>query len=86
MKQKVLIVEPSEVIATGLKTILEGQVRFRLMEPEMGTDQLEERIVAMRPDILLINPTLIKSPADIRTDFPMAVVALVYQYVEGDQL
>ena len=86
MKQKVLIVEPSEVIATGLKTILEGQVRFRLMEPEMGTDQLEERIVAMRPDILLINPTLIKSPADIRTDFPMAVVALVYQYVERDQL
>ena len=86
MKQKLLIVEPSEVIATGLKTILEGQVRFRLMEPVASTDQLEERIIAMRPDILLINPTLITSPADIRTDFPMAVVALVYQYVEKDKL
>ena len=86
MKQKLLIVEPSEVIVAGLKAILEGQVRFKLLEPEVGTDQLGERLIAMRPDILLVNPTLIKNHADVRQDFPMAVVALVYQYVEHDQL
>ncbi len=86
MKQKLLIVEPSEVIVAGLKAILEGQIRFKLLEPEVGTDQLEERIIAMRPDILLVNPTLIKNPAEVRADFPMAVVALVYQYVGQDLL
>ena len=86
MKQKLLIVEPSEVIVAGLKTILEGHVKFRLLEPEVGTDHLEERIIAMRPDILLVNPTLIRIPAEVRADFPMAVVALVYQYVEHDRL
>ena len=79
MKQKLLIVEPSEVIVAGLKAILEGQIRFKLLEPEVGTDQLEERIIAMRPDILLVNPTLIKNPAEVRADFPMAVVAFIIE-------
>lgn len=86
MKQKLLIVEPSEVIVAGLKAILDGQIRFKLLEPEVDTGQLEERIIAMRPDILLVNPTLIKNPADVRHDLPMAVVALVYQYVGQDLL
>lgn len=86
MKQKLLIVEPSEVIVSGLKTILDGQIRFKLLEPEMGIDQLEERIIATQPDIVLINPTLIKSPTDVRADHQMAVLALVYQYVERDVL
>lgn len=32
MKQRLLIVEPSEVIVEGLKTILESQSRFKLLE------------------------------------------------------
>ena len=87
MKQRLLIVEPSEVIVTGLKTILEGQVRFKLLEPETVADHLQERILATRPDVILINPTLVSHVSTLRlADHPVALVALVYQYVERDQL
>ncbi len=84
MKQRVLIVEPSELIVAGLKAILDGQVRFKVLEPEATADNLSERLVASRPDILLINPTLTGSVSRLRGQYPMAVVALVYQYVERD--
>ncbi len=86
MKQRLLIVEPSEVISAGLKAILDGQVRFKVLEPEPGADHLAERIIASRPDILLVNPTLVENPGQLRGDTPMALVALVYQYVERDLL
>ena len=35
MKQRLLIVEPAEVIIEGLKSVLEGQIRFKILEPEM---------------------------------------------------
>ncbi|MBR5726225.1 MAG: response regulator transcription factor [Muribaculaceae bacterium] len=86
MKQRLLIVEPSEVIIEGLKAILDGQIRFKVLEPEMDVDRLEERLTATRPDILLINPTLVDDILRLRTGNPMAVVALVYQYIERDVL
>ncbi len=86
MKQRLLIVEPSELIIEGLKAILDGQIRFKVLEPELGIDRLDERLVASRPDILLINPTLVGNLARLRGEQPMAVVALVYQYVERDVL
>jgi len=86
MKQRLLIVEPSELIIEGLKSILDGQIRFKVLEPEMTIDRLEERLVGSRPDILLINPTLVENVARLRGESSMAVVALVYQYVERDVL
>ena len=58
MKQKLLIVEPSEVIVEGLKAVLESQSRFKILEPEVSAERLEQRIMASRPDVLLVNPTL----------------------------
>jgi len=87
MKQRLLIVEPSELIIEGLKSILDGQIRFKVLEPEMDTDNLNERLLASRPDIVLINPTLIDNVNRLRTgEHPMALVALVYQYVERETL
>ena len=86
MKQQLLIVEPSEVIIAGLKAILEGQVRFKLLEPELNAQHLAERILAARPDVMLVNPTLVDNLARLRSEHHMAVVALVYQYVERDVL
>ena len=86
MKKRLLIVEPSEVILEGLKSILDGQIRFRVLEPEVNADHLEERILATRPDIVLINPTLVDKPSRLRDGQPLALVALVYQYVEREQL
>ena len=77
MKKRLLIVEPSEVIIEGLKSILDGQIRFKVLEPEMNTDHLEERLIATRPDIVLINPTLLDNLGRLRGEHPMAVVALV---------
>ena len=86
MKQRLLIVEPSELIIEGLKSILEGQIRFKVLEPEMSTDHLVERLVAVHPDIVLINPTLVEQVSRLRNEGTMALVALVYQYVEHDRL
>lgn len=87
IKQRLLIVEPSELIIEGLKTILDGQIRFNVLEPEMSAAHLEERLIASRPDILLINPTLVPDGFNqLRCDYPVAVVAIVYQYVERDLL
>ena len=87
MKQRLLIVEPSEVIIEGLKAVLADQIRFKVLEPVADMDVLEQRLMAARPDILLINPTVITDYTVLRSHHqPMAVVALVYQYVERDAL
>lgn len=88
MKKRLLIVEPSEVIIEGLKTILDGQILFKVLEPEVNAEHLEERLVVAKPDILLANPTLIADVSRLRREQEqdMAVVALVYQYVEREQL
>ena len=86
MKQRLLIAEPSELIIEGLRSILDGQIRFKLLEPEMRADHLEERLLGAHPDILLLNPTLVENVSSLRGEHPMAIVALVYQYVERDAL
>ena len=86
MKQRLLIVEPSELIIEGLKSILDGQIRFKVLEPEMTAEHLTERMVGSRPDIMLVNPTLIDNVAHLRGEHQAAMVALVYQYVERDVL
>ena len=86
MKQRLLIVEPSEVIVEGLKAVLESQIRFKVLEPELGVARLQERLAAVRPDIVLINPTMLADVDSLRRQQTMAVVALVYQYVEREVL
>ena len=86
MKQRLLIMEPSEVIVEGLKAILDGQIRFKVLDPETDIGRLEERLMSAHPDILLINPTLVDDPTRLRDNHPLALVALVYQYVERDAL
>ena len=87
MKQKLLIVEPSEVIVEGLKAVLDSQSRFKILEPEVSAERLEQRIMASRPDVLLVNPTLMHvNVSSLRNEYNLAVVALVYQYVEKEVL
>jgi len=87
MKLRLLIVEPSEVIVEGLKAIFDGQMRFKLLEPESSALHLSDRLVTARPDVVLINPTLVDNVAHLRGgEHPVALVALVYQYVERDTL
>jgi DNA-binding NarL/FixJ family response regulator len=87
-RRKVLIVEPSWIITEGLVRILGGSVGLELLAPLHQVEELGDRLAAAKPDILLLNPTLLsytKRPAlnGLIQEYPrMAVVALVYQYVE----
>lgn len=82
MKTRVLIVEPSEVIVAGLTALLAGVTRFKLLEPVNDVAQLRERLIASKPDVVVINATLVESAAAVREADDMVVIALVYQYVE----
>lgn len=82
MKTRVLIVEPSEVIVAGLTALLAGVTRFKLLEPVNDVAQLRERLIASKPDVVVINATLVESAAAVREAEDMVVIALVYQYVE----
>ena len=86
MKKRLLIVEPSEVIIEGLKAILDDQIRFKVLEPVTDVDRLAEHLIAARPDIVLINPTVVNDVTQLPGRQEMAVVALVYQYVGRDML
>lgn len=94
MKPKInlLIAEPSDIIRSGLMSLL-GDDEFEFMAPlrDLPTD-LPLRLPHLQPDILLLNPTLLQSPAKMQLAAlmqarpQMAVVALVYQYVEPQLL
>ena len=85
MKRKVLIVEPSEVIVEGLTTAL-NHGELKLLNPEYTAADLTSRLNMLKPDILIINPTLNDNVTEMRSGRNMAVVALVYQYVKQSRL
>ena len=93
----VLIVEPSEIIFEGLRTILESAGGFNVLSPLRDTSLLEDRLPALAPDVLIVNPTMVGSMSrhqqtvtprqllgNIASQRPsMPVLALVYEYVES---
>lgn len=87
-KKKVLIIEPSVVITEGLMKILNESASLEVLMPLHDLDGLKGRVMAGKPDILLLNPTLLPNSRrqvlnGIMQDCPhVAIVALVYQYVE----
>ena len=96
----VLIVEPSEIIFEGLRTILESAGGFNVLSPLRDTSLLEDRLPALAPDVLILNPTMVGSMSrhqqtvtprqllgNIASQRPsMPVLALVYEYVESGVL
>ena len=91
-KTNLLIVEPSDIIRAGIEALLNDD-QFSLLAPlrDYPAD-LPQRLARLQPDILLINPTLIPSPTRMQLAAlaqarpSMAMVALVYQYVEPQLL
>ncbi len=87
-KVNVLIAEPSDIIREGLMALLDEE-EFAFLAPlrDLPID-LPQRISHIQPDILIMNPNLLQSPAKMNLAAlmqarpQMAVVALVYQYVE----
>ena len=85
----VLIVEPSEIIVEGLRTMLEQAGGYNLLAPMHDASSLEERLPVLRPDMLIVNPTILdfsskQQLAALSAARPkMSIVALVYQYIES---
>lgn len=91
-KIRVLIAEPSDIIREGLASIL-GTDEFSFLAPLRDVpSELPLRLPSLQPDILVLNPNLLPPPqrmmlSQIMQARPqMAVVALVYQYVEPQLL
>ncbi|MDR3251463.1 MAG: LuxR C-terminal-related transcriptional regulator [Tannerella sp.] len=88
-KKKVLIVEPSGIIVDGLVKIIGDSAHLETLSPLSDIDNLNSRLASAMPNILLLNPTLLpysKRPVlnALMQEYPlMAIVALVYQYVES---
>lgn len=86
--KKIMLVEPSEIILQGLTTILEETKQYRISAALHSLDNLREKFLVHRPDLLIVNPTLfeagkISSWIAFFNDFPKtSLMALVYQYVE----
>ena len=91
-KKKVLIVEPSIIIKEGLIKILGKSPDLDVLRPSDGTEDYAERISVARPDILLINPTVMpyfkRYPVySLAQEYPhMTIIALVYQYIDNSIL
>lgn len=91
-KTNLLIVEPSDIIRAGIESLI-GDDQFALLAPLRDyPSDLPQRLARLQPDLLLLNPTLIPSPARMQLAAltqarpSMAIVALVYQYVEPQML
>jgi DNA-binding NarL/FixJ family response regulator len=91
-RKKVLIVETSYIISDGLAKILSSSPRLEVLTPLHDVECLKGRMAASKPDMLLINPTLISNPKrqainNILQEYRgIALVAIVYQYVEQSEL
>ena len=87
-KIKLLLIEPSEIIAAGIKSILDESKSFEIQMHLREISRLEERIIALKPDVVLINPTVFGAVEEffsnsIADKFPaVCIIALVYQYIE----
>ena len=91
-KTNLLIVEPSDIIRAGIESLISDD-QFALLAPLRDyPSDLPQRLARLQPDMLLLNPTLIPSPARMQLAAltqarpSMAIVALVYQYVEPQML
>ena len=91
-KTNLLIVEPSDIIRAGIESLISDD-QFALLAPLRDyPSDLPQRLARLQPDLLLLNPTLIPSPARMQLAAltqarpSMAIVALVYQYVEPQML
>lgn len=86
MKTRVLIIEPSPIVAGGLVAMLAEQTRFKVLTPLASLTDLEQHLVAGRPDVIVVNIDLVDTPARARGDLAVPVVGLVYHYAPQSRL
>lgn len=86
---RVVIIEPSPLILAGLRSIISQAPQLHISGELPNMHRIAEKMPVMRPDIILVNPTLVEYHKRnfIRNMFPgIPVVALLYNYIDNDIL
>lgn len=87
MTHRIVIIEPSELIQTGLKTALENSDQLEIVATISDTNRLNEKLAPLRANIILINPALVEhhSRSQITTLLPdnAIVIAIAYNHIEN---
>ena len=89
---KIIVVDPSKIVTTGLNRLLDTNNQFNIIEQLDNTTYLRERLLVSRPDILIINPMVIDfgkqfSVRSMFQEFPdLVLIALVYSHVRSEIL
>ncbi|NLJ83116.1 MAG: response regulator transcription factor [Bacteroidales bacterium] len=58
-KYKILILEPSLLIASGMESMLANSLQFDVVGMIDSFDKIHEKIISLKPNILIINPLTI---------------------------
>ena len=89
---KIVIIEPSMIISTGLRKLIEMRNEFEVVAVIADCFHCLERINHLNPDIIIINPSAVelKKRQHLEELFEgvkdTAFVALVYQYIDPEIL
>ncbi len=88
-RNKILLVEPSPIIAAGFVYLLSDSIEFEIVRVLESMEKLHEKMLSIKPDILVINPEVIDYSkrymlkSMFREYTNMFLVALVSAYVES---
>ena len=92
MTHRVLICEPSEIVANGLSETINGMNGFAVVSRIDSPDHLSEKILSTDANILIINPILLGFtdrglPSQLVKEYPnLAIIAMVTSYMEESTL
>ena len=88
MKTRILLIEKSPIVADGFAKILQNSPTFEIASVMDSLNHITERIVVAKPDLIVLNPTLIdySKHQSFRSLFQEApqipIIALVYAYFD----
>lgn len=86
---RVVIIEPSPIVQAGLRSVIDSLSDFEVVGMLSDMSRLDEKITAMRADIIILNPSIVEfhNRHSIKGMFSETnIVALVYSYIDSDIL
>jgi len=91
-KQRILIVENAPIVTAGLQAMINTMSNFEVIDTEENMEWIFERITVFKPDIIIINPSVIDFSCRMNVkilfqDFPqLSIVALLHNHYDRQQL
>lgn len=91
---KLLLVEPAEIVATGLKRLLAASGIFKILDSDLTDDPntMIERVTTLDPDIVLVDPAVfgLLHRSAVRVTFPalqrVTLVAMCHALYDEEAL